>query len=201
MKAAALLLSLALAVAPGCRREGEEGGGTDAPAVLARVGPFSLIERSGATVTREDLQGRSWVASFLFTRCTGPCPKVAGTLRKLQARLDGGPVRIVTFTVDSLFDTPEVLARYAEDLGAERERWLFLTGEEGAIHALIRESFLSAAARAPEGTAPIGLHVTHGTRLFAVDPSGAVRGYVEGETDAQLDRLLDLLGRIEGPAR
>ena len=35
------------------------------------VGAFSLKERDGRTVTAEDLKGKVWVASFIFTRCTG----------------------------------------------------------------------------------------------------------------------------------
>src|SRR6185295_9699045 len=81
----------------------------DSAEVFAEVGPFELVERGGSTVTRETLLGHPWVASFLFTRCTGPCPKVVGTLRRLQARLERQAAHIVTFSVDPQFDTPEVL--------------------------------------------------------------------------------------------
>jgi len=157
---------------------------SEPPPVYAEVAPFDLVERSGEPVHREDLLGRPWVASFVFTRCTGPCPRVVGTLRKLQARLvvkgDGG------------------LKRYADDLGADPVRWWFLTGDEAAVRTLIRGSFLSPVERAPEGTVPPGESVSHRTQLAAVDPKGRVRGFFAGESEEDLDRLvalLDLLAR------
>ncbi len=174
---------------------------SEPPQIYAEVAPFELVERSGKPVHRDDLLGRPWVASFVFTRCSGPCPRVVGTLRELQARLrekgETGP-RIVTISVDPTFDTPEVLRRYAADLGADPARWWFLTGDEAAVRKLIRESFLSPVERAPEGTVPPGESVSHRTQLAAVDPKGRVRGFFAGESDQDLDRLvglLDLLAR------
>jgi protein SCO1/2 len=170
----------------------------ESPQVFSQVGAFELVERSGAEVTREDLLGRPWVASFVFTRCTGPCPMIVGTLRKLQARLEDGGARIVTFSVDPEWDTPEVLRQYAAEHGADPRRWLFLTGEEKSIHALIQKSFLSAVERAPAGEAPIGQQVTHRTQLVAVDKKGRVRGFYAGESDGDLDLLVRRLAFLQG---
>lgn len=169
----------------------------DSSLVFSQVGPFELVERSGQKVTREDLLGRPWVASFLFTRCTGPCPRVAGTLRELQERLAKSTARIVTFSVDPEWDTPQVLRQYAAELGAEPGRWLFLTGDEKVIHELSRKSFLSGAERAPPGAAPIGEQVSHSTRLVAVDKKGRIRGFYAGETDEDLDLLVRRLEFLE----
>jgi protein SCO1/2 len=199
--AAACLAALALS----CSREpaGISGGGIDFAAAadseqsFSQVGPFTLVERSGAAVTRDDLLGRPWVASFVFTRCTGPCPMVVSTLKKLQARLKGGEARIVTFSVDPEWDTPEVLRSYASDAGADPKRWLFLTGDEKTIYPLIYSSFRSAVERAPPGEAAIGMHVSHSTQLVAVDKKGRVRGYYHGESDDQLDRLVARLAFLQ----
>jgi cytochrome oxidase Cu insertion factor (SCO1/SenC/PrrC family) len=188
LRAAALVLVLLASCSDGKAPKSE---------VLSQVGPFELVERSGAKITREDLLGRPWVASFLFTRCTGPCPKVAGTLRALQSRLGKSSARIVTFSVDPEWDTPQVLRQYAADLGADPKRWLFVTGDEGAIHELSRKGFLSAAERAPPGVAPIGEQVSHSTRLVAVDKKGQVRGYFAGESGEDLDRLVECLAALE----
>jgi len=165
--------------------------------VFAEVGPFELQDRTGAAVRREDLLGRPWVASFVFTRCTGPCPRVVGTLRKLQARLAEGGPRIVTISVDPEWDTPEVLRAYSAEVGADPKRWIFLTGDPKAVQALVRTSFLSPAEVAPPGEAPIGEHVSHSTRLVAVDRKGRVRGFYAGETDADLDLLVRSLAALQ----
>src|SRR5262245_7947558 len=95
------------------------------------VDDFSLTERGGRTVTNADLAGKVWVASFVFTRCTGGCPQVTGTVARLQDAFRDEPgVRLVTFTVDPERDDPDELKKYADLYGADPERWLFLTGQE-----------------------------------------------------------------------
>src|SRR5438270_607734 len=62
------------------------------------VGEFRLTERSGQSVTRDDLLGKVWVAAFVFTRCAGPCSQVSGTMARLQKELpDRDDVRLVSF--------------------------------------------------------------------------------------------------------
>src|SRR5207237_235111 len=112
------------------------------------VGSFALTERSGKTVTDQDLKGKVWIASFVFTRCTGPCPQVTATIARLQSELAGEPdVRFVTFTVDPGRDDLATLRQYAAHFKADPERWLFLTGDEAAIHKLLQERFKQATGR------------------------------------------------------
>jgi len=190
---------LLVAVAATCSRQPEPRTASAPPAEssqsFSQVGPFSLVERSGAKVTLDDLLGHAWAASFVFTRCTGPCPAVVSTLRRLQDRLRDTPIRIVTVSVDPAWDTPEVLRKYAAEVGADPKRWLFLTGEEKAIDALVRTSFLSPVERS--GDAPIGQHVTHRTQLAAVDRKGRVRGFYHGESGSDLDLLVERLRFLE----
>jgi cytochrome oxidase Cu insertion factor (SCO1/SenC/PrrC family) len=80
------------------------------------VGDFSFLERNGEQISQDDLKGKVWVASFVFTRCTGPCPQVCATLARLQEKLKNIPdLRIVTFTVDPERDNPKELNLYAEN--------------------------------------------------------------------------------------
>ena len=112
------------------------------PYDLGPIGEFSLTERSGRTVTNADLAGKVWIASFVFTRCTGGCPQVSGTMVRLQeAFRNESDIRLVTFTVDPERDNPAELKEYAEHFGADPERWLFLTGSEKLIHQLIQKGF------------------------------------------------------------
>jgi cytochrome oxidase Cu insertion factor (SCO1/SenC/PrrC family) len=194
--AAAIALAFAWFVARAIERlaaPGRGGSGVvlaqspESPQVFGQVTPFTLTERSGASVSREDLLGEPWVACFVFTRCTGPCPAVTGSMKKLQERLKGTRAKLVSFSVDPEFDTPEVLRAYASASGADPKRWLFLTGPTAVIDSVIRQSFLSPVER--DATQPIGQHVSHRTQLVAVDKLGRVRGFYAGETDSDLDLL------------
>jgi protein SCO1/2/putative membrane protein len=154
---------------------------------LPTISDFSLTERSGRTVTKQDLRGKVWIASFTFTCCNTSCPQVNATVRQLQDDLASLPdVRFVTFTVDPEHDTPEKLKKHAENLGADPERWLFLTGPEDEIYRLLQASFKVPVQRNPEPRSEQEEAVGHSTRLVLVDQAGQVRGYYEGMRDSRL---------------
>src|SRR6516225_4720166 len=112
------------------------------PDISLPLSDFSLTERGGKTVTRDDLHGKVWVASFVFTRCSGPCPSVTATMARLQGELKDQPdVRLVTFTVDPERDQLTDLNQYADRFGADPKRWLFLTGKKDDVNRLLREGF------------------------------------------------------------
>ena len=115
--------------------------GNDLPR-LWEVPDFALIERSGQSVTKADLLGKVWIASVIFTRCVEECPLVSSHMARLQDVFIAEPdVRLVSITVDPVYDTPEVLTRYAQSFAAQPQRWLFLTGNKATIYRLVREGF------------------------------------------------------------
>ena len=159
----------------------------DSKEVFGEVRSFRFEDQAGQPVTLQSLQGHAWAVCFVFTRCSGPCPKVTGTMKRLQAELKDSDVRLVSVSVDPQWDTPAVLAQYAQSFGADTRRWWFLTGDEAATDEWIRASFLSGVARDP--AAPAGERVTHRTSICAVDKQGRVRGFYAGETAEDLDKL------------
>src|SRR5829696_4680762 len=110
-----LLVVAALLPCSGCTPRPEQEGYYPVP-------DFSLTERSGRTVTRDDLRGKVWVASFVFTRCTSHCPQVTRTVARLQEELGldrRDKLRLGTCTVDPERDQPDDLRLYAEAHGAQ----------------------------------------------------------------------------------
>jgi protein SCO1/2 len=158
------------------------------------VADFSFIDRSGETITKNDLLGKPWVTGFIFTACAGPCPKVSLAMQSIQKRYDDKPVNIVTFTVDPKRDTPEVLSKYADFYQADPEQWFFLTGERDDLYGLINGSFLMPVLE-DENPQP-GFEIIHTTNLCLVDATGRVVGKynsVKDEDMALLRRDLDRL--------
>jgi protein SCO1/2 len=154
------------------------------------VADFSLTERSGRAIERADLSGKVWVAAFIFTRCAGPCTQVSGTMARLQHELAGyKDVRLVSFTVDPDFDTPQVLQDYAHRFGADPERWLFLTGRREKIYRLIRDNFKLGVERNEGSESQPGYQVEHSTKLVLVDPRGHIRSYFESTWPDDLTEL------------
>jgi cytochrome oxidase Cu insertion factor (SCO1/SenC/PrrC family) len=186
-----LLLFTLLYLASGC---GPAAGGSvvlaapaDSQEVFGEVKPFRFTDQAGQPVTLESLKGHAWAACFVFTRCSGPCPKVSATMKALQAELKDPEVRLVSVSVDASYDTPAVLTEYARLYGADPRRWMFLTGDEQQITAWIRASFLSPVER--DASQPVGQSISHRTSIEAVDKQGKVRGFYEGEDSSQLGLL------------
>jgi cytochrome oxidase Cu insertion factor (SCO1/SenC/PrrC family) len=164
----------------------------DDPLEFGSLPDFRLVSAQGAEVTLASLRGRPLVIGALYSTCTGPCPSIARGMEWLQDELAGTDVLLVVVSVDPEVDSPEVLARYGERMGADPERWIFLTGAEDAVHALVRGGFALAVAKAPEDVGedvPPGESFTHDVRLLAVDRAGRRRGWYTGTDEVQLERL------------
>jgi protein SCO1/2 len=156
--------------------------------VIGSVPEFSLTEANGATVRRADLLGKVWVASFLFTRCGEACPMMMRHEVRLQTDLPlRDDLRLVSFSVDPVWDTPKVLTDYAHTFGADRGRWLFLTGDRKQIYHLTIDGFRLATQGAdPAKEMPI----LHSTKLVLVDRHGAIRGYYDSTDENELRKLI-----------
>lgn len=150
---------------------------------------FELTDQNGKTVRKQNLLGRQWVASFLFTRCTAECPMIAGRMRDLRDSVPAGKARIVTITVDPGHDTPAVLKRYAKTYGSNGDRWLFLTGREDVVYPLIKDGFKGNAVKIkPEDREP-GREVSHDQRVLHIDETGRVIGKYDGTSQVEMERL------------
>ena len=60
------------------------------PGALRVIGPvadFTLTNQDGQATSLADLTNHVWVADIIFTRCAGPCPRMTGQMRSLQALL------------------------------------------------------------------------------------------------------------------
>jgi len=152
---------------------------------LGMVPAFSLIAQDGATIRREDLDGKVWIANFIFTRCAGQCPMVSAEMARLHTALRALPtVRLVSFTVDPEHDTPEVLSAYARQYHADPARWRFVTGTSAAITQLAEQGFHLGIS---PGTAQEP--ITHSLRFALVDRRGHLRGYYEATDPEAMQRL------------
>lgn len=171
---------------------------------------FELLDQRGDTVRTADLEGRIWVASFVFTHCIDVCPLISARMASLRDELRaqgvlGRQVRLVSFSVDPARDTPPVLAEYAERFGAGTPReWAFLTGTPPeAVHRLVQEGFHLTAMPMPStpDDSASGYQIAHAPRLVLVDRAGQVRGTYDVTEAEALERLrADLRYLLDRPS-
>lgn len=149
--------------------------------LLGQVSAFTLTNQSAQTVTLQDLLGKVWVADIIFSRCAGPCPRMTRQMESLQAALPkDSNARLVTLTTDPVFDTPEVLNRYAARFQADAGRWWFLTGDKREIANLAVDGLkLTAIEKAPEERQSVEDLFIHSTIFVVVDKQARLRGVFE----------------------
>lgn len=156
---------------------------------LPDIGEFELTERSGEAITNEDLLGQPWAVCFVFTRCAGQCLNITANMAKLQRELDGAPVRLVTITVDPDYDTPKVLKNYAENFGADPDRWLFLTGKQDYIYRLLRGYFRQLVKEMTGEKREKGFEVVHTSDVLHIDAQGDIVKKYNGLSDVEMAKL------------
>ena len=154
------------------------------------IADFEFTERSGKKVGKKDLLGHPWVAAFIFSNCAGPCFKVSAAMRQLQEEfLNDTDLRLVSFTVDSERDTPEVLTKYADGFQADPDKWLFLTGDKAKIYHLIWGSFLMPVQEETGERRKPGFEFIHTTNVLLVDEKGVVQGKWSSTDEAEFGKM------------
>lgn len=138
-----------------------------------KVQPFTFTNHKNEEVSLEDLKGEVWLAQFVFTNCTTVCGPMMHNMAELQdALIEEGveDYKIVTFTVDPVFDKPDVMQDYLDRFApTDPSKWEMLTGyKQSTIIELAKKSFMTLVIPAAEGDD----QVTHGMSFVLVDQEG-----------------------------
>jgi cytochrome oxidase Cu insertion factor (SCO1/SenC/PrrC family) len=168
------------------------------PPILGAISAFQLTRSDGGPIDAAFFQNKIWVADFIFSRCSGPCPMMTSRMAALQATLRSradwknlqSNLLLVSVSVDPEHDSPEVLRRYAELAQADPKSWLFLTGPRDEVWRLIKDGFkLPVFQESPGGSGPI----VHSPKFVLIDGHARVRGYYDVlETEGYSPLLHDL---------
>ena len=148
--------------------------------VLPRLGPapvFRLVDQDSRPVTHESFLGGPVLFSFFTTSPHDRGGRVmAEHLLRLSRLAEAGPdvarsLRLVTITVDPEHDTPERLRGFAQALGADPDRWRFLTGPGLAVKLAVGTGFGVYYESPPDD---------YDRRYVLVDGQGIVRAVYPG---------------------
>ncbi len=151
------------------------------------IPPFSFTDQHGQPVSNQTYKGHIYVADFFFTTCPTICPVMSRNLKKVYDQYAGNSeLMFLSHTIDPRHDTPEVLKRYAEKLGADKDRWHFVTGEKEKIYQLAENGYYAHVAK--EDSKEGGF--VHSGALTLVDSNGHMRGVYDGISDEDVSKLI-----------
>lgn len=164
-------------------------GGFNELKAIGTLNNFQLVDQKERPVTLDTFHKKIWVASFLFTRCSEQCPRLAAKLTLLQSRPRlksmRENLRFVSFSVDPSHDTPEALDAFASRYNADPDHWYFVTGEKSELEKVIKGFRVAGGPFDAEDPASI----SHSAHFVLVDGFGHIYGYYDSEDEAALRKL------------
>lgn len=160
-----------------------------------RVADFELINQLGDTVTGADAEGKIRIVDFFFTRCTTICPVMNENMARVQQHFkDDDDILLMSHSVTPEMDGVEELSAYAERFGAISERWWLMTGPKADIYDLARKSYFAVLDEGDGGMQDF----IHTENVVLVDPLGRLRGYYDGTSTKEMNRLIADVALLKG---
>lgn len=153
---------------------------------------FEFINQDSQIVNNQTFEGKAYVVDFFFISCPTICPKVTKQMLRLYNHFeDEDRLLFLAHSIDPKRDTVERLANYARNLGANSDRWHFITGEKDDIYE-IADDYFSVAME--DADAPGGFN--HSGRLILVDKDRKVRAFCDGTDPVSVTRFIDDIGLL-----
>lgn len=162
-------------------------GKTVTDTIYNTIPSFSFINQKGDTITNKDFDGKIYVADFFFTSCPTICPVMKKEMIKVYQKFKGNPdVKILSHTIDPAHDTPEVLNKFAADLGVDDLQWQFVTGDKDKIYEIGQGSYMVTA----KSDSTVAGGYIHSGAFILIDKEKRVRGMYDGTTEAGTKKLI-----------
>lgn len=103
---------------------------------------LQATEMSGKEISISELDGKVWVAGFLYTLCPRGCAGLAMEMADLQKKFGSEPkFHLVSVSLNAEWDTPERLREWTAKQGFSGPNWWFLTGNGSALRDYMKDEF------------------------------------------------------------
>ncbi|WP_134339496.1 SCO family protein [Flavobacterium psychrophilum] len=139
---------------------------------IGKAPVFSLINQDKRTISNESYKGKVYVAEFFFSTCPSICPIMNRNMKLVQeAFASNTNFGVTSITINPEIDTPEVLKKHAETIGAKGKNWNFLTGDKSRIYEIANKGFnlyIGQNAKIPGG-------FEHSGFFALIDKEGNIR--------------------------
>lgn len=147
---------------------------------------FSFTNQEGQTVTQSDFKNKVYVADFFFVTCPTICPIMKKNMLTVYKEFKDNPdVKILSHTIDPEHDTPDVLKKYASDLGVTGSMWQFVTGDREKIYDIGQKHYMVSAM---EDSSQAGGYI-HSGAFVLIDKDRHIRGMYDGTTEEGTKKL------------
>ncbi|WP_461611335.1 SCO family protein [Cytobacillus kochii] len=160
------------------------------------VEDFNYTNQDNQAVGLSDLEGKVWIADFIFTSCETVCPPMTYNMSQLQDKVKEEGIEnieFVSFSVDPTVDSPEALKDFANNYEIDFSNWHFLTGyTQEEIESFAVDSFKSLVKKPKNDD-----QVIHQTSIYLVDQNGVVMKDYDGVSDVPYEEIIADIKKIQ----
>ena len=109
---------------------------------ISYVQPFIFTTQDGKQVTEKIIENKTAVVNFFFTTCKSVCPRMNNNMKPIyDAYKDREDFIMLSHTSDPDRDSAAVLKKYADSMGVNTGKWVFLTGRKDSLYRAARKSY------------------------------------------------------------
>lgn len=149
---------------------------------------FDFLNQDSVQVTEKDFDGKIYVADFFFTSCPSICPIMHRNMLKAYEKFKGNPeVKFLSHSIDSKYDIPSVLKKYATKLGVEGTQWEFVHGSKDSIYTIAEKDYLVAVNEDPNKETGGFIHQGW---FILIDKEKRLRGAYDGTKEDQVSQMI-----------
>lgn len=156
---------------------------------IGEVLPFTFINQDGKNFTENDVAGKVFVAEYFFTTCPSICPRMNTNMRKVYDQFkDDANFLILSHTCDPETDSAQRLKRYADSMGVETTKWVFLTGRKDSLYYQARYSYKIDDPN--NNVSNIEDDFLHSQFFALIDKKGRVKKIYDGIKLSEVDEMI-----------
>lgn len=149
----------------------------------APVPEAKFINQDGQPTNLNMFRGSALIVTFIYTKCPMPtfCPLMDRHFATIQSKLKEShndlKVHLLSVSFDPVTDTPPVLKKHAQGLGADPRLWTFVTGDRDEIDQWASRFGVSVSRALNDQR-----DITHNLRTVIIDRQGnLVQAYTGNE--------------------
>jgi protein SCO1 len=165
--------------------------------ILDPISAFTFRDWNNKKWNNDSLKGTTYVTDFFFTSCPTICPAMTRSMLEVQDKVKANDldVLLISHSIDPKRDSSETLKAYADAYSIDTTNWKFFMGSSSEY--VIEVAMQGYKQVAMESDNPESGGFDHSNHLILVDSNGFMRGVYDGESEKEIDQLIEDLKTIK----
>ena len=156
---------------------------------IGRLMPFAFTNQDGKIFTEKEVEGKVFVAEYFFTTCPSICPRMNANMKTVYEKFKNEKdFLILSHTSDPDKDSASRLKRFADSMGVNTAKWIFLTGRKDSLYRQARYSYKIDDPN--NNVQSIEQDFLHSQFFALVDREGRVKKIYDGLKPSEVNEMM-----------